>query len=362
MITRAFSRRLLSISGADAKDFLQGLISSDLRTLQHFCKASEENNGLWGSNNMPEKEDVILQTKTLLPTLFLSSSGRILAESLIFRNKDSFVLDCSTYTFEKLMQVINRRKLAAKIVMEPVDNKGVYVRIPEYMSRFATIPQVPTDNYIPSPESIELEDPRGKTFGDRVYKAHDTPQSSPGTDDSVGIYEKLLIINGCIVELLTNLTESKLLPQDLNLDKFGYLSRNKGCFVGQEIMNRIFNKTLLNKYNLMLVLDKSIIHENLGGEHATSAQESATTPTETVTNTQFGVLLTKILGCSNNKVGSTMQGLLRNASKVYSIDCETKSVVPLLYFSSGFGFILNNRINAINSVSINGKAHVCQNI
>lgn len=349
MITRALNRRLLSISGPDANDFLQGLISADLRRLQ--CHSDVLRNDLIKDS---KETEYALKKVNLLPTLFLSSNGHILAESLIFRKKDEFVLDVGIHTFEKLMQVINRRKLAADITMRQVEDTKVYVRIPDYMSHF---PAVPTPPSAVSHETVELQDPRGEAFGNRIYKTEACDQSisgSIGTLESLGIYEKLMLINGCTVELLDNLADLKLLPQDLKLEKLGYVSRNKGCFIGQEIMNRIFNKTLLNKYNLMLVMDKDYLQGN-----QTAVQENNS---GILAKTPLGISLGKVLDCSKDAVESTMLNLLHKPSRVHDIKCETKSVVPLLYFSSGFGFVVNRRMNTINSVTINGKAHVCQSI
>lgn len=48
-----------------------------------------------------------------------------------------------------------------------------------------------------------------------------------------------------------------LTPHDLNYHKLNYLVKNKGCYVGQESVNRIRNKILLPKYELCLLVNSN---------------------------------------------------------------------------------------------------------
>ncbi|CRH01404.1 aminomethyltransferase, putative [Plasmodium relictum] len=46
-----------------------------------------------------------------------------------------------------------------------------------------------------------------------------------------------------------------LSPFDLNYDKLNYLANDKGCYVGQEAINRIRNEIFINKYELSLCIN-----------------------------------------------------------------------------------------------------------
>ncbi|GAW82565.1 aminomethyl transferase domain containing protein [Plasmodium gonderi] len=55
-----------------------------------------------------------------------------------------------------------------------------------------------------------------------------------------------------------------LSPFDLNYDKLNYLTKDKGCYVGQEAINRIRNEIFINKYQLTLCVNYDYYEMLLG--------------------------------------------------------------------------------------------------
>ncbi|SBT80415.1 aminomethyltransferase, putative [Plasmodium malariae] len=58
-----------------------------------------------------------------------------------------------------------------------------------------------------------------------------------------------------------------LSPFDLNYDKLNYLTKDKGCYVGQEAINRTRNKIFINKYQLLICINYDYYNIFLGNSH-----------------------------------------------------------------------------------------------
>lgn len=64
--------------------------------------------------------------------------------------------------------------------------------------------------------------------------------------------------------LLKNLT-----PFDLNYDNLNYLTKEKGCYVGQEAINRTRNEIFISKYSLTLCINydyHDVFYENFDND------------------------------------------------------------------------------------------------
>ncbi|VTZ70142.1 aminomethyltransferase, putative [Plasmodium chabaudi chabaudi] len=58
-----------------------------------------------------------------------------------------------------------------------------------------------------------------------------------------------------------------LSPFDINYDKQNYISKDKGCYIGQEVINRTRNKLLINKYKLSLCINYSYYDMFMDNQH-----------------------------------------------------------------------------------------------
>ncbi|EAA19099.1 hypothetical protein [Plasmodium yoelii yoelii] len=62
-------------------------------------------------------------------------------------------------------------------------------------------------------------------------------------------------------------TFKDLSPFDINYDKQNYISKDKGCYIGQEVINRTRNKLLINKYKLSLCINYNYYDMFMGNQH-----------------------------------------------------------------------------------------------
>src|SRR5882757_3783535 len=94
-------RAVLAISGAQARDFLQGLVTNDI------AGGLAPGIGLY--------------------TGLLSPQGKILFEFLVAEGDGALLLDVARDRRDALLKKLNMYKLRSKVEIEPRDQLGVYV-------------------------------------------------------------------------------------------------------------------------------------------------------------------------------------------------------------------------------------------
>ena len=81
-------RSILSISGADAKDFLQNILTNDIDKV-------DENNSIFSAIFTPQ--------------------GKYMYEFFVIKNKDKYFLECTTEFAEDLISYLSKYKLRSNI-------------------------------------------------------------------------------------------------------------------------------------------------------------------------------------------------------------------------------------------------------
>lgn len=183
------TRAILEITGSEAQDFLQGLVTNDVKALD----------------------------KGLVYTAILTPQGKYLADFFLCRQGETILLDVDKDLAPNLVQRLNMYKLRADVQITESDLK----------LRRGTGP---------APEGA-LPDPRHPDMGWRLYGVED---GDDGTD-----WEAIRVAH-CIPE-----TGVELGPDSFILEAgFGRLNGvdfRKGCYVGQEVTARMKHKTELRK-------------------------------------------------------------------------------------------------------------------
>jgi folate-binding protein YgfZ len=183
------TRKILEITGSDAEDFLQGLVTNDLKHLG----------------------DGLLYTAILTP------QGKYLADFFLLRQGDRILLDVDESLAPGLLQRLNMYKLRADV----------------QISESALKVQRGTG---PAPEGA-LPDPRHPDMGWRRYGDED---GDDGTDwDAIRVAH-------CIPETGVELGPDTFILE-AGFDRLNGVDFKKGCYVGQEVTARMKHKTELRK-------------------------------------------------------------------------------------------------------------------
>ena len=184
------SRRILRLSGSDTREFLQGLVTNDIRKL----------------DQAPIYAAILTPQGKFITDFFLSADG------------DSVLLDVAEADADALVQRLTMYKLRADVT---IDATGLHLH--------RGLENAPDDAY---------SDPRDARMGWRVYR--DTPQTDDTTDWDA------LRVTYMIPETGAELTPDSFILE-MGFERLNGVDFRKGCYVGQEVTARMKHKTELRK-------------------------------------------------------------------------------------------------------------------
>ena len=173
------SRTIISVSGADAEPFLNGILTASTLGL-------EENAFRYGA--------------------LLTPQGKIIADALITRAGDAILLDCAASAASAVVKRLTLMKLRAAVAVGVREDLGVMV--------FEGAP-----------------DPRSE----HAPRRRIVPRAE-GADPAP--YHAARIAAG-LAEQDADFTGEDVFPADINMDLVGGVDFKKGCFVGQEVVSRM---------------------------------------------------------------------------------------------------------------------------
>jgi tRNA-modifying protein YgfZ len=201
-MTKAFhatDRALVRVSGPEAREFLQGVVTNDVRRLE---------------------------TGPAYAAL-LSPQGKYLFDFLMAGDGEDVLLDVKAEAAGGLVRRLGLYRLRAKVTIEPLD-RAVVVGIGG-----------------PAPDGA-MPDPRDAALGWRLY-----------TDDPAGVLAGLEPLDpaewhALRIERVVPETGIELVPEDTYIleagfERLGGVDFRKGCYVGQEVVARMKHKTELRK-------------------------------------------------------------------------------------------------------------------
>lgn len=244
---RQQSRGLIRVEGEEAAEFLQGLVTNDMRHLE--------------------------DSTTGMYCLLLNRQGRVLHDTIIYHHSPAtFLLECDAARASQLERHLRmhrvRRRLAVDDVTrdfsvwcvfdpEPdmmqesqVDAESLYLN-PQVESKAAL--QLSGD----SRDIITIQDPRVQQLGHRLVVPATTvslKELLPGVEEGGGKegFRGLRYRLG-VGEGPDELPPTKCLPLEANCDYLHGVSFHKGCYVGQELTARTFHTGVVRKRLLPLV-------------------------------------------------------------------------------------------------------------
>ena len=228
------NRGLISVTGDDAKEFLQNIITNDI-----------------------EKVD---QSNSIYSAL-LSPQGKYLHEFFIIHVDKGYLIDCDNKSKEDLISNLSKYKLRSKVDLKDLSSDYVIGVINlEKFNEIQSESKESSDTIIYR-ESPLFIDPRKKELGARILssleKLHLTIKKL-----SLKIIDSKEYFNhahdlGIPEKGLVNLKE-QLFGLEANFEELNAIDFKKGCYVGQENTARMKLKNKLRRRLLALKTNKEI--------------------------------------------------------------------------------------------------------
>ncbi|HSZ74944.1 MAG TPA: hypothetical protein VK779_08990 [Rhizomicrobium sp.] len=189
-IAHLSDRAVLAVSGAEARGFLQGLVTNDME---------------------------LVTPESAIYAALLTPQGKILFDFIIAERDGAFLIDCAKGARDALQKRLTLYRLRAKVEIVPRDDLRVITAWNEELAG-------------------SFSDPRLPALGARAIAAE-----SHGAADylsrrlSLGVPEA------------ADFGQDKIFALDAGLDELNAVSFTKGCYVGQELTARMKHRGTARK-------------------------------------------------------------------------------------------------------------------
>ena len=202
-------RTIIEISGLDRQEFLQGLITNDIK---------------------------LATSKKMIYSAFLNGAGRFFVDFFIHEIGEKYILDCHIFEADEIIKKLNLYKLRSQVEIKKNQNLFVIFNV----------------------ESLGFVDPRVKDFGYRFY-VDQADLKNYETQNLIFYHQRR--INFKIPEGYYDLTKDKSYIFEFGFDNFNAISYQKGCYVGQETTARNHYRGQLRKK--IFLFEVKEVDENL---------------------------------------------------------------------------------------------------
>lgn len=216
------NRGIITISGDDRFEFLQGLVSNDLDR----CAAGE---AIWAALLTP-------QGKYLHDFFILDWEGRLL-------------IDCEAERLMELGQLLNKYKLRARIEFGIADDLAV-AALPDGLAELnGTSVQA-------HGKGVAFGDPRHADMGARAILPAAELAAEDG-QEALALEYDLRRIQLAVPDGSRDLTPNKSLLMESGFDELHGIDWQKGCYVGQELTARTKYRGLVKKRLMPLKVEET---------------------------------------------------------------------------------------------------------
>ncbi|GKY93361.1 hypothetical protein MPSEU_000303700 [Mayamaea pseudoterrestris] len=297
------SRRILSVSGAGATTFLQGLVPSDLLSSPNAPAPQPQNNNNESNEQKKKHSDssqanvqngdnnhTVSFNPNLRSTCFLDHKGRIVTDSLLWKiHEQNYLIDCPESTADTLLQHLKQYTLRrSKVQIKDVSNQA---------SSHLIYGTLQADGAPPG--YVSGIDPRHPSLGVRVLRVpeeslqHSTDTSAAGDATASAItprFEDLMANNALfphspgnydLVRRLAGVAEgdevTAKVALEANQEFLHAVSFTKGCYLGQELTARVHFTGVLRKRIVPLLLMDTHMEVPRAWSLASSLQEGRAT-------------------------------------------------------------------------------------
>ena len=256
LYTELSDRTVLRLSGADVRDFLQGLITSDVD------KLSSDNATYAG---------------------LLTPQGKILFDFFLVQHGDDIWLDCAEPVSADLTKRLTFYKLRAAVEIEPVgDALGVAAgwscEAPFGLNGAGSASTLVGGAVFVDPRyqdaGVRLIAERGQLAGLMTGQGFEPATASD--------YHAHRIALG-LADSVLDIGSGEHFPHECNLDQVGGIDFKKGCYVGQEVVSRTEHRGNARKRLVPITFDAAAPESGTGidgngksvGEISSSAGQHA---------------------------------------------------------------------------------------
>jgi folate-binding protein YgfZ len=214
------SKGFISIKGEDSIDFIQNIISNDIKKLT-------DNNAIFAS--------------------LLTPQGKFLFEFIILKKKNIFLVECNNELIKELFNKLYNYKLRCRVEIK-IENDLISIDIPFEKFKNLNINKLNLINY---KNYIIFEDPRIKNtlaraiIGQSKIKEFLNDLSIELSNEKY-LLEKKLFDLGVPSKDIQKL-QNQLFSLEANLLELNGIDQKKGCYIGQENTARMYLKNKVNK-------------------------------------------------------------------------------------------------------------------
>ena len=214
------SKGFISVKGEDGTDFIQNIISNDIKKVT-------DNNCIFSS--------------------LLTPQGKFLFEFIIFKAKNIFLIECNNELIKELFNKLYNYKLRSKIEIK-IENNLVSIDIPFIKFKSLNINKLNLINY---KNYLIFEDPRIKnTLARAIIEKSKIKEFLNDLNIELSnekyLLEKKLFDLGVPSKDIQKL-QNQLFSLEANFLELNGIDQKKGCYIGQENTARMHLKNKVNK-------------------------------------------------------------------------------------------------------------------
>jgi folate-binding protein YgfZ len=213
------SKGFISVSGIDSPDFLQNIISNDIKKVT-------DDNCIFAS--------------------LLSPQGKFLFEFIILKRKEFYLIECNNELIDELLNKLNSYKLRSKIEIK-IEKNLISVDVPFLKFKDLNVNNLNLINY---KNYLIFEDPRIKNTLARAIieksKIKDFLNDLYIELSNENLFEKKLFKLGIPSKNIHKL-QNQIFSLEANFLELNGIDQKKGCYIGQENTARMNLKNKVNK-------------------------------------------------------------------------------------------------------------------
>ena len=228
------NRGLISITGDDAKEYLQNIITNDINKVSKI-------NSIFAA--------------------LLSPQGKYLFDFFVIKDSEGYLIDCDGKSVKELVVNLSKYKIRSKVEIKDLSSNYVVGVI--NFDNFKIIQKElgKEETTLEYRESPIFVDPRDNDLGARIIspleKLYLTIKKLNLKIVKNKSYIEKAFLKGIPVEGLNNLKE-KLFGLEINFEKLNAIDFKKGCYVGQENTARMKLKNKIRRQLMSIKTEKDL--------------------------------------------------------------------------------------------------------